>query len=149
MERIYYSLYDRMLSVKNLRSAFRRVKAAKGAKGTDGQTLEDFEKELQENLEKLVQELREKQYHPQPVRRVEIPKAGGGIRNLGIPAVRDRVVQQTLLDILQPIFNPHFHPSSYGYRPRPELSPSDNESHDVHQRTRPAMGGGYGLVKMF
>lgn len=117
MERIYYSLYDRMLSVKNLRSAFRRVKAAKGAKGTDGQTLEDFEKELQENLEKLVQELREKQYHPQPVRRVEIPKAGGGIRNLGIPAVRDRVVQQTLLDILQPIFNPHFHPSSYGYRP--------------------------------
>ena len=65
MERIYYSLYDRMLSVKNLRSAFRRVKAAKGAKGTDGQTLEDFEKELQENLEKLVQELREKQYHPQ------------------------------------------------------------------------------------
>ena len=117
MERIYYSLYDRMLSVKNLRSAFRRVKAAKGAKGVDGQTIGAFEEELQKNLETLERELREKRYQPQPVRRVEIPKASGGKRNLGIPAVRDRVVQQALLDILQPIFDPHFHPSSYGYRP--------------------------------
>lgn len=106
-----------MLSRSALRLAFFKVKSAKGAAGIDGQSVNDFAEFLDINLDLLLTELREKSYRPQPVRRVEIPKATGGVRLLGIPAVRDRVVQQALLDILQPIFDPEFHPSSYGYRP--------------------------------
>jgi group II intron reverse transcriptase/maturase len=106
-----------MLSRSALRTAFFKVKSAKGAAGIDGQSVKDFAELLDINLDRLLTELREKSYRPQPVRRVEIPKATGGVRLLGIPAVRDRVVQQALLDILQPIFDPDFHPSSYGYRP--------------------------------
>lgn len=117
MTRVYYSLYDRMLSKERLYKAFLKVKSAKGAAGVDGQTIEDFGGELQKNLDMLVKELRDKSYRPLPVKRAEIPKAGGGKRKLGIPSVRDRVVQQALLEILQPIYDPEFHPSSYGYRP--------------------------------
>ena len=117
MSRIYYSLYDRLLSVKSLEAAFQKVKSKKGSAGIDGQSIADFASELDSNLRMLVSELREKRYRPLPVRRVEIPKPDGGVRPLGIPAVRDRVVQQALLGILQPIFDPDFHPSSYGYRP--------------------------------
>lgn len=117
MARIYYSLYDRMLSETRLLQAFRKVKANKGKPGIDGQTVEDFAERASEEAAVLVRELREKSYRPQPVRRVEIRKESGGMRELGIPTVRDRVVQQLLLEILQPIFDPEFHPSSYGYRP--------------------------------
>jgi RNA-directed DNA polymerase len=118
MSIIYYSLYDRLLNRWALARAFAKVRRAKGAPGVDGQTITDFEANVEEELHRLVHELRTKTYQPQPVRRVTIPKPGGGERNLGIPAVRDRVVQQVLLDILQPIFDPDFHPSSYGYRPK-------------------------------
>lgn len=117
MVKKYYSLYDRMLNEKGLLQAFAKVKSNKGSPGVDGQTIEDFAEHLSEEIVLLVHELRQKSYRPQPVKRVEIPKAGGGKRLLGIPAVRDRVVQQALLNILQPIFDPEFHPSSYGYRP--------------------------------
>ena len=117
MAKVYYSLYDRMLSIDNLRKGFQKVKSSKGAAGIDGQTIGDFAEDLEDNLAQLAQELRDKSYRPLPVKRVEIPKPNGGVRLLGIPAVRDRVVQQALLDILQPIFDPEFHPSSYGYRP--------------------------------
>lgn len=116
--RVWYSLYGRLLSKNFLLQAFLKVKAANGAAGIDGQSVNAFAKSLDTNLGSILQELQTKSYQPQPVRRVEIPKANGGIRLLGIPAVRDRVVQQALLDIMQPIFDPHFHPSSYGYRPR-------------------------------
>jgi RNA-directed DNA polymerase len=115
--RIYYSLYDRLLDRRALARAFEKVRRAQGAPGVDGQTIKDFASGLLDELTRLFNELRNKTYQPQPVRRVTIPKSGGGERNLGIPAVRDRVVQQALLDILQPIFDPEFHPSSYGYRP--------------------------------
>jgi len=118
MVKMYYSLYDRMLSKRSLHRAFLKVKSAKGAPGIDGQSNKDFASEMQDNITKLAIELQEKSYRPQPVKRVEIPKPDGGIRKLGIPAVRDRVVQQALLDILQPIFDGDFHPSSYGYRPK-------------------------------
>ena len=118
MTKIWYSLYGRMLSRRALCSAFFKVKSAKGAAGVDGQSVKEFAESLDINLDRLLSELRVKSYQPQPVRGVEIPKDNGGVRLLGIPAVRDRVVQQALLDILQPIFDPDFHPSSYGYRPR-------------------------------
>ena len=116
--RIYYSLYDRLLDPRALARAFEKVRRSKGAPGVDGQTVSDFKSGLVEEINRLVNELRTKTYQPQPVRRVSIPKPDGGERNLGIPTVRDRVVQQLLLDILQPIFDPEFHPSSYGYRPK-------------------------------
>lgn len=115
--RIYYSLYDRLLDRRALARAFEKVRRAQGAPGVDGQTIVDFQSRLLEELDQLVSELRKRCYQPQPVRRVSIPKPDGGERHLGIPAVRDRVVQQALLEILQPIFDPQFHPSSYGYRP--------------------------------
>lgn len=115
--RIYYSLYDRLLHEKTLFEAFKRVKAARGAGGIDRQNIADFESELGCNLQTLVKELKEKSYRPLPVKRVEIPKGNGKTRKLGIPAIRDRVVQQALLSILQPIYEEDFHPSSYGYRP--------------------------------
>lgn len=117
MVKIYYSLYDRMLSFRNLEEAFKKVKVSKGAAGIDGQTIGNFARSQEKNLSMLIDELKTKQYRPQPVKRVEIPKPGGGIRKLGIPTVRDRVVQQALREILEPIFDPGFHPSSYGYRP--------------------------------
>jgi len=117
MARIYYSLYDRMFQKQRLYRAFEKVKSNKGAAGIDGQRVADFAEHLSEEIASLAYELKEKSYRPKPVRRVEIPKPDGGVRALGIPTVRDRVVQQALLDILQPIFDPEFHPSSYGYRP--------------------------------
>jgi RNA-directed DNA polymerase len=117
MAKIYYSLYDRMLHQKGLLQAFRKVKSNKGKPGIDGQTIEDFAENCAEEIAQLASELRSKSYRPKPVKRVEIPKGDGGKRLLGIPTVRDRVVQQALLNILQPIFDPGFHPSSYGYRP--------------------------------
>ena len=115
--RIYYSLYGRLLSMEALYNGFKKVRKAKGAAGIDEQSLNDYASNLCGNLKQLLRELREKRYQPLPVKRVEIDKDDGGKRLLGIPAVRDRIVQQTLLDILTPIFDPDFHPSSYGYRP--------------------------------
>ena len=115
--RVFYSLYDRLLSSTALKMAFRKVKSAKGAAGIDGQSVHDFAEQEDENVAQLVSELWKKTYRPQPNRQVIIPKDNGGERALGIPCVRDRVVQQALLNLLQPIFEPQFHPSSYAYRP--------------------------------
>lgn len=113
----WYSLYDRLLHSKALLEAFRKVKSANGAPGIDGQSCKDFAKNLDDNISNLLAELKAKSYQSQPVKRVEIEKPEGGIRLIGIPTVRDRVVQQAVKNILEPIFDPEFHPSSYGYRP--------------------------------
>jgi RNA-directed DNA polymerase len=107
-----------MLSRNNLVQAFRKVKSANGAPGVDGQSVKDFTLNLNAEIAVLLTELKDKTYVSQPVKQVIIPKRNGGERKLGIPSVRDRVVQQALLDILQPIFDCDFHPSSYGYRPK-------------------------------
>ena len=117
MAKIYYSLYDRMLQKQRLLRAFDKVKSNAGAAGIDGQSVNDFGLNLSAEIDHLLRELKDKSYRPAPVRRVEIPKPDGSTRQLGIPTVRDRIVQQVLLDILQPLFDPDFHPSSYGYRP--------------------------------
>ena len=94
------------------------MKRNRGKPGIDGVGIADFEANLDEELSQLQQELSNWTYQPSPVRRVEIPKPGGkGMRLLGIPTVRDRVVQATLKLLLEPIFDPHFSPNSYGFRP--------------------------------
>jgi len=96
--------------------AFKSVKANRGAAGVDGQTIEGFEARISANLYKLWNRLSSGSYMPKPVRRVEIPKAGGGKRPLGIPTVEDRAAQEVVRHYLEPILDPVFHPDSYGYR---------------------------------
>ena len=111
-------LFDQLCSTLSLSIAFKQVKKNKGKPGIDGVTLADFEARLDEELRQLQAELANWTYQPSPVRRVEIPKPGGkGVRLLGIPTVRDRVVQTTLKLLLEPIFDPHFSLHSYGFRP--------------------------------
>jgi len=117
--RKWYSLIDKVYSHPNLLEAFEKIKRNKGGKtsGIDGISVKKYKKHLRENLCQIHDELRTNTYEPQPVKRVYIDKADGSKRPLGIPTVKDRVVQQALLNVLQPIFEPDFHPSSYGYRP--------------------------------
>lgn len=97
--------------------AFKHVKANRGAAGVDGQSIEDFEKRLSANLYKLWNRLSSGSYMPPPVRRVDIPKASGGTRPLGIPTVADRIAQEVVRRYLEPVLEPMFHRDSYGYRP--------------------------------
>ncbi|UGY11825.1 group II intron reverse transcriptase/maturase [Bradyrhizobium septentrionale] len=98
--------------------AFKRVKANQGAAGVDGQSIEEFESRLSANLYKLWNRLSSGSYMPQPVRRVDIPKANGGTRPLGIPTVADRIAQEVVRRRLEPSLEPIFHADSYGYRPK-------------------------------
>ena len=97
--------------------AFKRVKANQGAAGVDGQSIAEFEANLSGNLYKLWNRLSSGSYFPPPVLRVEIPKANGSMRPLGIPTVADRVAQEVARRYLEPILEPVFHADSYGYRP--------------------------------
>jgi len=111
-------LFEALCSIERLEAGFRRVKKNKGSPGVDGITIADFESGLIEELSRLKEELESWSYKPSPVRRVEIPKPGGkGIRLLGVPTVRDRVVHATLKELLEPIFEPLFSDHSYGFRP--------------------------------
>jgi len=107
----------RVATPANLLAAFGRVRANGGAPGIDGMTVDDLERWLPANLDALGLALRSGTYRPQPVRGVEIPKASGGKRLLGIPTVTDRLVQQALLQVLEPYLEPCFSPSSFGFRP--------------------------------
>lgn len=116
----WFSLIDKVYVLPNLRAAFAKVKANAGAAGADRQTVEMFENHLEANLQKLSQELRDQSYRPQPVRRKMIPKPGkrGEKRPLGIPTVRDRVVQTAVRNVLEPIYEKDFAAHSYGFRPQ-------------------------------
>ena len=116
--RKWYSLIDKVYRLENLQDAFKQVYKNKGASGIDGESVYKFKAHLDERLYQLHDELKGNRYHPQAVKRVYIDKPDGSKRPLGIPTVRDRVVQQALLNVLEPIFEPDFHPSSYGYRPK-------------------------------
>ncbi|EFG6834303.1 TPA: group II intron reverse transcriptase/maturase [Escherichia coli] len=97
--------------------AYQRVKANRGAAGVDRQSVEAFEENLTGNLYKLWNRMASGSYMPPAVRRVEIPKASGGVRPLGIPTVADRIAQMVVKEALEPILEPCFHADSYGYRP--------------------------------
>ena len=111
------SLLEEILDRENLNRAYKRVKSNKGAPGIDGMTVEDAFGWIKEHREKLVGSIRSGKYKPKPVRRKEIPKADGGMRQLGIPTVIDRVIQQAIAQQITPIFEPLFSDKSYGYRP--------------------------------
>jgi len=111
-------IFDEVTSVRQLREAFKKVKANNGAPGVDKQTVEDFNENKEEEIIKLSEELRSWKYKPSPVRRVEIPKPGNkGMRKLGIATVRDRVVQQSIKISIEDKYEKEFSDSSYGFRP--------------------------------
>ena len=115
----WFSLIDKVWSPANLRSSFKAVKANDGASGTDGQSIAMFEANIEREIPVLSEELRSGRYRPRPVRRTYIDKPGSKEkRPLGIPTVRDRVVQNALRRVLEPIFEHTFAESSYGFRPR-------------------------------
>lgn len=115
----WFSLIDKVYEPGNLRSAYEQVRRNRGSAGVDHETVEQFGRHLEENLEALRVRLREGSYRPQAIRRVWIPKPGSREkRPLGIPTVRDRVVQGALRNVLEPIFERDFAAQSYGFRPQ-------------------------------
>ncbi|MDM8523485.1 reverse transcriptase domain-containing protein [Desulfococcaceae bacterium HSG8] len=113
------SLFEKLCSTEYLNEGFKAVKRNRGSPGTDGVSVGEFGADIETGLKQLGEELETWKYNPAPVLRVEIPKPGknAGVRLLGIPCVRDRVVQATLKLILEPILEPVFSDNSYGFRP--------------------------------
>ena len=133
----FYQLYDKVYREDILAHAWRIAKANGGAAGVDGKTFADIETEgLEQWLEKLTKELHDKTYRPEPVRRVMIPKPGGGERPLGIPTIRDRVAQTAVKLVIEPIFEADFEDSAYGYRP-------ERSARDAVRRTHESLREGY------
>ena len=113
----WFSLIDKVYRPATLQAAWRRVAANAGAAGVDEQSVKQFAAQQERYLEELEQALKTGTYQPLPVKRVEIPKAGGKRRPLGIPAVKDRIVQTGLKLVMEPIFEREFENTSYGFRP--------------------------------
>jgi RNA-directed DNA polymerase len=133
-------LLEEVLRRENMLSAFRRVRSNKGAPGIDGMTVEELVPYLKTEWPRIREELFKGTYQPMPVRQVEIPKPDGkGMRPLGIPTVLDRLIQQAILQVLTPIFDPHFSDSSYGFRP-------ERGCHDALKAAQRYVGSGYRFV---
>ena len=111
-------LFERVLSRNNLNQAYLQVVRNKGAAGVDGMTCDQLLPYLKEHREELLESLYNGTFRPQPVLRVEIPKSDGGVRKLGIPTVIDRMIQQAINQVLQPLFDPTFSDTSFGFRPK-------------------------------
>jgi RNA-directed DNA polymerase len=113
----WFSVWDKVIRPGTLRIAWNYVKQNKGSSGIDGVTIERFEAHCERYLEELHRELKEGRYHPLLIKRVHIPKEKGKTRPIGIPAVKDRIVQNAVKRVIEPIFDNEFAPNSYGFRP--------------------------------
>jgi RNA-directed DNA polymerase len=128
-------LMDEMVREENARKAWNAVKRNKGSAGIDHMTIGTFEKHLEKNWDRIKEKLLSGKYAPSPVRRVEIAKPDGGKRMLGIPTVQDRFIQQMILQVVQPIFEPMFSDQSYGFRP-------GRNAHDAVRKAQSYAGEG-------
>jgi len=132
-------LMEQVVAHDNMQAALRRVEQNKGAAGIDRMTVKNLRPYLKTHWAKLKQSLLTGTYKPKPVRRVEIPKPAGGVRLLGIPTVVDRLIQQALLQVLTPLFDPHFSEASFGFRP-------ERRGHDAVRRARQFVRDGWDWV---
>ena len=132
-------LLEEILSASNLNRAYKQVKKNKGAHGVDGMEVEYLLQYLKDNGDELIKSILDGKYRPNPVRRVEIPKDNGKMRQLGIPTVVDRLVQQAVAQILSPIFEPQFAETSYGFRPK-------RSAHDALRKCKEYANQGYTYV---
>jgi group II intron reverse transcriptase/maturase len=132
-------LVEQMLAKANLQKALQRVERNGGAPGIDGMTAKELRSFLHANWPPIAERLARGTYKPQPTRRVEIPKASGGKRALGVPTVLDRFIQQAMLQVLTPIFDPDFSEMSFGFRPR-------RSAHMAVEQARAFISDGYGVV---
>jgi RNA-directed DNA polymerase len=132
-------LLERILSRANMEQAWKRVKANKGKPGVDGITIEQFPDHTRTHWKIIRESLKTGNCKPLPVKRVEIPKATGGTRQLGVPTVLDRLIQQSIAQVLTPIFDPDFSESSFGYRPR-------RSAKDVVRQVREYIRQGYRIA---
>lgn len=132
-------LLEEIVSRDNMNQAFKRVKANKGSHGIDGMKVDELLQYLKENGEVILQSILDGKYRPNPVRRVEIPKENGKKRNLGIPTVVDRVVQQAIAQVLTPIYEKQFSENSFGFRPK-------RSAHDAIRKSQSNIQEGYKYV---
>ena len=133
-------LLEEVLRRENLVKAYHKVRANKGAPGVDGMTVDDLKAYLKDHWPRIKEQIVAGTYIPQPVRRVDIPKPGGkGTRSLGIAVVLDRFIQQAILQVLTPLFDPHFSESSFGFRP-------GRSAHDAVLKARQYVEEGYRVV---
>ena len=109
-------MLEEVVERQNMRAAYQQVKRNAGAPGIDGMSVEELGPHLREEWQRIKEALLGERYEPQPVKRVEIPKRGGGVRQLGVPTVVDRLIQQALHQVLSRVFEPGFSESSYGFR---------------------------------
>jgi RNA-directed DNA polymerase len=135
----FYALYDRIHRKDVLYAGWKQVKSNRGSAGIDGVTIQEMEHRIEAEVESLCEELRLKKYKPQAVKRVWIPKANGKLRPLGIPTVRDRIVQTAAMLVLEPIFEADFKDCSYGFRP-------ERSAHGALEEIRKHLKSGYQAV---
>jgi len=135
----WYALIDKVYAPATLRLAWTKVQANQGAAGVDGQSVERFAAKAEQYLSELAAALRERTYRPQAVKRVEIPKGDGKTRPLGIPTVKDRIVQQAVRLVIEPIFESAFCDGSYGFRPQ-------RGCHDALREVDSLLKAGYSYV---
>lgn len=134
-----HHLINKVVSRSNLNRAYERVKANKGSAGVDGMTVDGLYTYLIVEGESLIEQIRDGSYVPKPVKRVEIPKPDGSKRKLGVPTVRDRFVQQAILQVIEKVIDPTFSNNSFGFRP-------NRSAHDAIKRAKEYYQEGYRTV---